>query len=133
VRVTCLSSDSLRAKARSREVWLVPGRAIGAATVGAVLVPRRRVVLRLVSGWAVVGRLLVVVLRVGWLRQGREAEHGATRVTFSGSPGSGRTIVLRRGGAGGGCRGGRPGHEGFQITTEGWWRKWLLPKDHFTS
>ena len=100
-----LGGNGLRTEARSHEVRLMPLCTVHAATVGTVLIPGRHVVLRLVRN--VAGRLLVVVLIVGWLRQGWEAEHGATRVALRGSPGSGRTIVLRRGGAGGGRRCGR--------------------------
>lgn len=103
-----LGGNSLRTKTRSHEVGLVPRRAVHAATVGAVLVPSGGVVLRLISWWAVVGCLVVmVVLVMTLLRQGWKAEHGATRVAFSGSPGSGRTIVLRGGGSCGWCRCGR--------------------------
>ena len=87
----------------SHKVRLVTLCAVTATTVLTMLVPGRSAVLVGVGRDAVVGRLLLRRLGSG-LRQGWEAEHGATRVTLGRTPSSRSTIVLRSGGSRGGSR-----------------------------
>ena len=102
-RGCALNSNSLRAKARRHEVRRVPLSAIHAATVDAVAVPGRRLVLSRVGRRAVIGWLRLLLRLAGRrLRQGWEAEHGATRVAF-GCPRT-RSVVLGGGGSRGRCR-----------------------------
>jgi hypothetical protein len=96
-------SNGLRSVSGSHEVRRMSLGAVATSTIDAVLIPDRGVVLVRVCRRAIVGGLVLLGLG-SRLRQRREPEHSATRVSLGLTPSTGGAVVLWRSRTCGGCR-----------------------------